>query len=120
MNLKDMDRPPCWRAGTVCPNKCAAAYYWRTVWNHTALHGPWAGWRLAGARLVTPSGEWVTPGLVERWTYAHWRLHGHAKSVNRRSAPSPALSAHQPAEGAGGDPVGTTGRDRKEQAHGTR
>lgn len=51
-----MDRPPCWKPGTPCPNRCAAAHYSRTIFNRTELQGPWSGWRLAGARLVSPSG----------------------------------------------------------------
>lgn len=78
MDTKDLIRPPCWKAGAPCPNNCAAAHYWRNVWNRTDLTGPWSGWRLAGARLVAPGGEWSSPAMVDRWLAAHWRLHGYA------------------------------------------
>lgn len=54
----DLDRrPPCWQAGTPCPNDCAQAHADRILRNHVELSGPWAGWRLAGRDLVAPSGE---------------------------------------------------------------
>jgi hypothetical protein len=31
--------------------------YNHVIDNHVDLHGPWAGWRLAGRDLVAPSGE---------------------------------------------------------------
>jgi hypothetical protein len=81
MDLRPMDRPPCWKPGAPCPNRCAAAHYWRTIFNHTELHGPWSGWRLAGARLVSPSRDWASPAMVDRWMYSHWRLYG-PKSIS--------------------------------------
>ena len=50
-------RPPCWPNGEQCPNTCASAHYRHVIENHVELHGPWAGWRLAGRDLVAPSGE---------------------------------------------------------------
>lgn len=50
-------RLPCWPAGTPCPNSCARDHARHVLDNHVQLHGPWAGWRLAGRDLVTPSGE---------------------------------------------------------------
>jgi len=29
--------------------------------NHVALHGQWAGWRLAGRDLVSPDGDRINP-----------------------------------------------------------
>ena len=50
-------RPPCWPTGEQCPNACASAHHRHVIENHVELHGPWAGWRLAGRDLVAPSGE---------------------------------------------------------------
>lgn len=50
-------RPPFWTAGEPCPNPCAQAHTRHVIDNHVDLHGPWAGWRLAGRDLVAPSGE---------------------------------------------------------------
>jgi len=33
----------------------------RVVHNKTHLHGPWAGWRMAGKDLVSPDGARVSP-----------------------------------------------------------
>lgn len=54
MSVNDHLRPPCWPENGPCPNPCARAHYDRVVFNHTELHGPWAGWRLAGRDLVAP------------------------------------------------------------------
>ncbi|MFQ6310388.1 DUF3653 domain-containing protein [Lysobacter capsici] len=69
-----MNRPPCWLEGAKCPNNCAAQLYRRQVYNETPLHGAWSGWRLAGARLVAPSGEWIAPHLLDRWLWRHHRI----------------------------------------------
>lgn len=69
-----MERPPCWPEGQQCPNPCAARLYRRTVWNETPLHGPWSGWRLAGARLVSPHGEWIGPHVLDRVLWREQRL----------------------------------------------
>lgn len=74
MDIRNMSRPPCWPAGKVCPNQCAAALYWRVIWAHTPLHGPWAGWRLAGARLIAPSGDWTSPDRLDRLLWRESRL----------------------------------------------
>lgn len=79
-------RPPCWPAGTQCPNDCAKALHERVTQNHVALTGPWAGWRLAGRDLVAPDGQRINPqrllGLM--WRDAQeLRLAGYA---NRRKA----------------------------------
>lgn len=70
-----MQRPPCWPDGRPCPNPCAAAYYDRTVYNITPLHGPWSGWRMTGHRLVSPHREWIAPHLLDRWLYRHARVY---------------------------------------------
>lgn len=33
----------------------------RVVHNKTPLHGPWAGWRMAGKDLVAPDGSRISP-----------------------------------------------------------
>lgn len=66
-----MDRPPCWREGEACPNDCAARLYRRVIYNDTTLHGPWQGWRMAGARLIAPSRDWIAPHQLDR---VLWRI----------------------------------------------
>lgn len=67
-----MDRPPCWLDGKPCPNPCAAQHLRRTLYNETPLFGAWAGWRMAGQRLVSPHREWVAPHLLDRWLHRHY------------------------------------------------
>lgn len=69
-----LERPPCWPEGKCCPNNCAAQLHQRVVYNQTPLFGPWAGWRLSGARLIAPGGDWITPHLLDRWLYRHSRM----------------------------------------------
>ncbi|MDR7135729.1 hypothetical protein J2X06_002947 [Lysobacter niastensis] len=69
-----MDRPPCWPEGQPCPNACAARLHQQTVYNHVTLNGPWTGWRLAGARLISPHRDWIAPHVLDRWMYQHGRL----------------------------------------------
>jgi hypothetical protein len=86
MDTRNIDRPPCWRAGEVCPNRCAAALYFRIVWNETELHGPWSGWRLRGGRLISPHGEWASAAMVDRWLLSHWRLFEYAGRTAKERA----------------------------------
>ena len=44
------------------------------VWNVTPLHGLWEGWRLAGARLVSPHGEWIDARSLDRLLHARARF----------------------------------------------
>ncbi len=67
--------PPCWKAGEPCPNKCADQLYQRVVRNHTPLHGPWQGWRMAGWQLVSPQGERIDPRTLDRWLWRQDRLY---------------------------------------------
>lgn len=69
-----MERPPCWPEGQPCPNPCAARLLQQTVYNHVTLYGPWTGWRLAGARLISPHRDWIAPHVLDRWMYQHGRL----------------------------------------------
>jgi len=71
MDLTASDhRPPCWPAGTPCPNACAAQMRDQVTRNHVRLHGPWAGWRLAGRELVSPDGVRMS---AERVRGLAWR-----------------------------------------------
>ncbi|AXH76717.1 MAG: oxygen-insensitive NAD(P)H nitroreductase/dihydropteridine reductase [Inoviridae sp.] len=58
--LSDTDRRPCHKVGKD-PTPCALAHYRRVIDNHVRLHGPWAGWRLAGRDLVSPDGDRINP-----------------------------------------------------------
>lgn len=71
-----MSRPPCWPEGQACPNLCASALHDRLTRNHTALHGPWTGWRLAGRDLVSPEGDRIAP---ERLRGLLWRQDSEAR-----------------------------------------
>jgi len=69
-------RPPCWPNDQPCPNSCAQAHHTRIVRNHTELHGPWFGWRMAGKYLVSPEGVRLTP---ERLKGLAWRQDAEAR-----------------------------------------
>lgn len=58
--LSDTDPRPCHQLGCQ-PNACATAHYARIVSNQAALHGPWAGWRLAGRDPVSPDRQRISP-----------------------------------------------------------
>jgi hypothetical protein len=64
-----MDRPPCWPDRTPCPNNCAAQLYKRVVHNETPLYGPWTGWRMAGAILVSPHRDRISALALDRLLY---------------------------------------------------
>jgi hypothetical protein len=44
-------------------------HYQRIVYNHTVLHGPWAGWRMAGRDLVSPDGLRIAPHRLRGFLY---------------------------------------------------
>ena len=44
-------------------------HYRRVVHNHTPLHGPWAGWRMAGRDLVSPDGYRITAYRLRGFLY---------------------------------------------------
>lgn len=44
-----------------CETETPAEHFDRVVHNKTTLHGPWAGWRMAGNDLVSPDGDRVSP-----------------------------------------------------------
>lgn len=75
-------RPPCWPEATPCPNTCAAQVRDQITRNHVRLHGPWAGWRLAGRDLVSPEGvrlpERRLRGLV-------WRVEAEERVAKARA-----------------------------------
>lgn len=43
-----------------CEAETETEHFDRVVHNKTALHGPWAGWRMAGRELVSPDGDRFT------------------------------------------------------------
>lgn len=67
-------RPPCWVEGAPCPNDCAARLYQRVVYNHTPLHGPWSGWRMAGVQLVSPNREKIDAASLDRELFRRYRF----------------------------------------------
>lgn len=98
-----MDRPPCWPDGPAQrPNACARALHERVIYNIMPLYGPWAGWRLAGAVLVSPDGDRISP---ERLRGILWREQLRlrvpiAKRPGRDSiVPLPKLPAREPFAG---------------------
>lgn len=88
MNTYDLNhRPPCWPDdGSSCPNHCAQAHADRILRNQVELHGPWAGWRLAGRDLVSPEGlrlpERRLRGLVWRAEAEERRDRARARNAN--------------------------------------
>ena len=68
-------RPPCWPSNGPCPNRSASQHYRRVIYNETALNGPWIGWRLIGARLVSPHWEWIAAHTLDRWLWRESRLY---------------------------------------------
>jgi Phage protein. len=83
MDLTASDhRPPCWPAGTPCPNACAAQVRDQVTRNHVRLHGPWAGWRLAGRELVSPDGVRMS---AERVRGLAWRVEQEARIAAARA-----------------------------------
>jgi hypothetical protein len=47
----------CFQCKTEHPDQ----HYERVVYNKHELHGPWAGWRMAGKDLVSPDGDRINP-----------------------------------------------------------
>ena len=89
----DLDRrPPCWPPDTPCPNTCAQAHADAVLRNHLELHGPWAGWRLAGRDLVSPDGlrlpERRLRGLLWREEAELRRATAKARNAKRHHAGS--------------------------------
>jgi len=82
-------RPPCWPAGKPCPNSCARDHARHVLDNHVQLHGPWAGWRLAGRDLVAPSGERIAErrlrGLLWRADATDLRDATRARNAARKA-----------------------------------
>ena len=62
-----------------CKQEHPEGHYDRVVLKKTALHGPWAGWRMAGRFLVAPDKDRITP---ERLRGIIWR---EANSATLRS-----------------------------------
>ena len=60
-------QPPCWELDITGgkPNFCKLAHAEHVLRNHVELHGPWAGWRLAGRDLVSPEGVRLSAGRLK-------------------------------------------------------
>lgn len=78
-----MTKPPCWPDGQSCPNDCADQLYQRVVYNHTPLHGPWEGWRMAGDWLIAPDRRRINRARVEGLL---WREEAEARLAKLRIA----------------------------------
>lgn len=74
-----------------CQTETTEEHYDRVVHNITRLHGPWAGWRLAGRDLVAPDGDRITPerlrGLLLRQELEARRDRARTRAAARRSKP---------------------------------
>ena len=64
-------QPPCWHLDITNgrPNPCKLAHAEHVLRNHVQLHGPWAGWRLAGRDLVSPEGVRLSAGRVRGYAW---------------------------------------------------
>lgn len=80
--LSDHERRPCHEHGKN-PPPCALAHYRRVIDNHVGLHGPWAGWRLAGRDLVSPDGERINPTRLRGLLF---RMDAEARIAKARAA----------------------------------
>lgn len=49
-----------------CKAESTEAHALRVIYNHSALHAEWAGWRMAGRWLVSPKGDRITPDELAR------------------------------------------------------
>lgn len=85
-----------------CHAENDADHYRRIVENHTPLHGPWAGWRMAGRYLVAPDRTRITPerlrGLMFREA-AELRIAAR-RDKKRTLCPVVALPARERFEGS--------------------
>jgi hypothetical protein len=72
--MTEHERPPCWPRGKSCPNNCAAQLYQRVIHNDTPLHGPWEGWKMRGAFLVSPGGERIRARELDRLLFRYRRF----------------------------------------------
>lgn len=70
--------PRCWQ----CNSESEAEHHDRVVYNKTALHGPWSGWRMAGRELVSPDGLRFT---TERLRGLAFRLDAEARLERARA-----------------------------------
>ena len=77
----------CWH----CKAETAPAHYERVVYNRTALHGEWQGWRMCGAFLIGPNRERFTVGELVG-------LASEKKRVRVRSGAGPLKNAGPDAE----------------------
>lgn len=85
-------RPPCWPADQSCPNPCAEQVRDQITRNHVRLHGPWAGWRLAGRDLVSPEGIRMSPTRLQGLA---WRQDSEVRLSNLRKRNAAAKAGHR-------------------------
>jgi len=65
-----------------CKTETEAEHFERVVHNKTPLHGPWAGWRMAGRELVSPDGDRFT---TTRLRGLAWRLEAEQRAERARA-----------------------------------
>lgn len=65
-----------------CEIETDIEHYDRVVHNKTELHGPWAGWRMAGRELVSPEGDRFT---TTRLRGLAWRLDAEQRAERARA-----------------------------------
>lgn len=95
----DHEPRPCHKLGKM-PNECAAAHFRRVIDNHMPLHGPWAGWRMAGRDLVSPEGDRIN---ARRLSGILWAERTRVALAKQRRAPKVAfltLPAREPFVGS--------------------
>jgi hypothetical protein len=68
------------------PNACASQLHERVIHNNMPLHGPWAGWRMAGRALVSPDGDRISPERLRGILFREAGLAGIAACRNRCKA----------------------------------
>lgn len=66
----------CWHCKAETPD----AHYQRVVYNKTALHGDWTGWRMAGRFLIAPGGQRITPERVRGFL---WNEHARGQAQKK-------------------------------------
>lgn len=75
-----------------CNAETEADHFDRVVHNKTALHGPWAGWRMAGRELVSPDGDRFSPTRLRGLA---WRLEAEQRAERARARNAKAKSGQR-------------------------
>ena len=83
-----------------CKKEHPEGHYDWVVLNKTALHGPWAGWRMAGRFLVAPDKDRITPEWLRgiMWREANsatLRMHSAKSRVAVVSSIAGGVQRHQ-------------------------